>query len=76
MPAYAIGKVQMRDPSWVEEYGAKIQPLLIAVFTCVRLFLCRGEACLRAGWLDDHEDRPYMGRIHLQTAIRNTVGGI
>ena len=28
MPAYAIGKVQMRDPSWVEEYGAKIQPLL------------------------------------------------
>jgi len=28
MPAYAIGQVQMRDPSWVEEYGAKIQPLL------------------------------------------------
>ncbi|HJY82823.1 MAG TPA: DUF1330 domain-containing protein [Candidatus Binatia bacterium] len=28
MPAYVIGQVQMRDPSWVEEYGAKIQPLL------------------------------------------------
>jgi uncharacterized protein (DUF1330 family) len=28
MPAYVIGRVQMRDPSWVEEYGRKIQPLL------------------------------------------------
>jgi len=28
MPAYIIGRVQVRDPSWVEEYGRKIQPLL------------------------------------------------
>ena len=28
MPAYLIGRVQMRDPFWVEEYGAKIQPLI------------------------------------------------
>jgi uncharacterized protein (DUF1330 family) len=28
MPAYVIGRVQMRDPSWVEEYGAKFRPLL------------------------------------------------
>jgi uncharacterized protein (DUF1330 family) len=28
MQAYAIGTVQMRDPSWVEEYLAKLQPLL------------------------------------------------
>ena len=28
MPAYAIGRLQMRDPSWVSEYGAKIQPLV------------------------------------------------
>jgi uncharacterized protein (DUF1330 family) len=28
MPAYVIGKVQMRDPFWVEEYGAKFPPLL------------------------------------------------
>jgi uncharacterized protein (DUF1330 family) len=28
MPAYVIGQVQMRDPSWEEEYGVKIQPLL------------------------------------------------
>ena len=28
MQAYAIGLVQMRDPSWVEEYLAKLQPLL------------------------------------------------
>ena len=28
MQASAIGTVQMRDPSWVEEYLAKLQPLL------------------------------------------------
>ena len=28
MPAYLIGQVQVRNPSWVEEYGAKIQPLI------------------------------------------------
>jgi uncharacterized protein (DUF1330 family) len=28
MPAYVIGRVQMRNPSWVQEYGQKIQPLL------------------------------------------------
>jgi uncharacterized protein (DUF1330 family) len=28
MPAYVLGRVQMRDPSWVAEYGTKIQPLL------------------------------------------------
>ena len=41
----------------------------IGVFTCVRLFLFRGEACLRPEWLGDHKDRPYMGRIHLKTTI-------
>jgi uncharacterized protein (DUF1330 family) len=28
MPAYVIGRVQMRNPSWVQEYGQKIQSLL------------------------------------------------
>ena len=27
MSAYVIGRVQMRDPCWVEEYVAKISPL-------------------------------------------------
>ena len=28
MPAYLIGRVQMRNPAWVAEYGEKIQPLI------------------------------------------------
>ncbi len=28
MPAYAIGRLQMRDPSWVEEYGPKTAALV------------------------------------------------
>ena len=28
MPAYAIGQLTMRDPSWLPEYGAKILPIL------------------------------------------------
>jgi uncharacterized protein (DUF1330 family) len=28
MPAYAIGRLQMRDPSWAKEYGTRIQALL------------------------------------------------
>ena len=28
MPAYAIGHITMRDPSWIPEYGAKIQAIL------------------------------------------------
>lgn len=28
MPAYFIGRVEMRDPSWVEEYGPKVQALV------------------------------------------------
>lgn len=29
MPAYAIGRIQMRDPSWLEEYRATV-PSLVA----------------------------------------------
>jgi hypothetical protein len=32
-------------------------------------FFRRGEACLRPRWVGDHKDRPYTGRIHLQTTI-------
>ena len=28
MPAYAIGRLQMRDPSWVAEYGPKTAELI------------------------------------------------
>jgi uncharacterized protein (DUF1330 family) len=28
MPAYAIGRLQMRDPSWVAEYGPKTGELV------------------------------------------------
>ena len=28
MPAYAIAQVQMRDPSWVKEYGPKTEELI------------------------------------------------
>ena len=28
MPAYVIGQVQMRDASWREEYGPKVEKLL------------------------------------------------
>lgn len=28
MPAYVIGQVKMRESSWLEEYRAKIQPVL------------------------------------------------
>jgi uncharacterized protein (DUF1330 family) len=28
MPAYVICQIQVRDPSWVKEYGTKLQPLL------------------------------------------------
>jgi uncharacterized protein (DUF1330 family) len=28
MPAYAIGRLQMRDPSWVAEYGPKTAELV------------------------------------------------
>jgi len=28
MPAYVIGRLEMRDASWVAEYGEKIRPLL------------------------------------------------
>src|SRR5688500_7250837 len=28
MAAQSIGRAQMRDPSWVQEYGEKIQPLI------------------------------------------------
>ena len=28
MPAYAIGRLQMRDPSWVAEYGPKTAALV------------------------------------------------
>jgi hypothetical protein len=41
-----------------------------AVFTRLRPCPRRGEAGLRPQHAGDHEDRPYKGRIHLQTAIR------
>ncbi len=28
MPAYVIGRVEVRDPSWLEEYGPKVQALV------------------------------------------------
>lgn len=28
MPAYLIGRVEVRDPSWLEEYGPKVQALV------------------------------------------------
>jgi uncharacterized protein (DUF1330 family) len=28
MPAYVIGRVQMRDPSWVKDYGPKTAELI------------------------------------------------
>ena len=28
MPAYLVGRVEVRDPSWVEEYGPKVQALV------------------------------------------------
>jgi len=28
MPAYLIGRVEVRDPAWVEEYGPKVQALV------------------------------------------------
>jgi uncharacterized protein (DUF1330 family) len=28
MPAYAIGRLEMRDPSWVKEYGPKTAALV------------------------------------------------
>ena len=28
MPAYVIGAVQMRDPSWLDEYGPKVAALV------------------------------------------------
>ena len=28
MPAYAIGRLQMRDPSWMKEYGPKTAALV------------------------------------------------
>ena len=28
MPAYLIGRVEVRDPVWVEEYGPKVQALV------------------------------------------------
>lgn len=41
-----------------------------AVFTRVRPFLCRGEACLHPERKGDHQDRPYRGRVKLQTVIK------
>jgi uncharacterized protein (DUF1330 family) len=28
MPAYAVGRLQMRNPSWVKEYGPKTEALV------------------------------------------------
>ena len=28
MPAYLIGRVEIRDPAWLEEYGPKVQALV------------------------------------------------
>ena len=28
MPAYLVGRVEIQDPSWLEEYGPKVQTLV------------------------------------------------
>jgi uncharacterized protein (DUF1330 family) len=52
MPAYAIGRLQMRDPSWATEYGPKVAEL---VKKHGGRYVVRGGAMER---LEGHGDLP------------------